>query len=100
MGLALVELAKVGALGPNAGPLLLEASSLPNKRQVVEKLEQSAQQPNPAAELQMRGEEAKVGKLEAEAALTGAKAVTEKLMGAAQVAQAMNPQPQAPPPGV
>lgn len=40
---ALVDLAKVGALGPNPGPLLLKASSLPKKRELIEELKQMSQ---------------------------------------------------------
>jgi hypothetical protein len=36
---ALVELAKVGALGPNPGPILLKASSLPKKRELLDELD-------------------------------------------------------------
>lgn len=35
----LIELAKVGALGPNPGMYLLKASSLPNKRELIEELQ-------------------------------------------------------------
>jgi len=73
----LVDLAKVGALGPMAGMFLLEASSLPNKRDVIEKLEAQMQQPNPAAEIEMRQGQADIAKTEAEAALKGAQATTE-----------------------
>jgi hypothetical protein len=75
----MVELAKVGALGPNPGPLLLEASSLPNKRQVVEKL-QSPPDPQAQAmqqaqqELAMRGAEAEIAGKEASAFKTMADA--------------------------
>ncbi len=34
----MVELARMGGLGPNPGPLLLEASSLPNKQAIIEKM--------------------------------------------------------------
>lgn len=34
----MVELARMGGLGPNPGQLLLEASSLPNKQKIIEKL--------------------------------------------------------------
>lgn len=43
----LAELARVGGLGPNPGPLLLEASSLPDKRKVIDKLKQAQQTPPP-----------------------------------------------------
>ncbi|MCA0358725.1 MAG: hypothetical protein LCH78_18075 [Proteobacteria bacterium] len=82
----LVELAKVGALGQNPGPLLLEASSLPNKAKVIEKLQAPTdpaqqQMQQQAAELQARGAAAKVAKDEADALLTGAKAQNEQLDG-------------------
>lgn len=95
----MADLAKVGALGPNAGPLLLEASSLPNKREIMDKLEQSAQQPNPQAELQMRGAAAGVAKTEAEAALTGAKAQNEMMKPQLEALQALAAANQTPPPG-
>lgn len=73
----LVELAKVGGLGPPevAGPILLEASSLPKKRQIKEKLEaalsQRQQQPTPeqqeAARLALAKEAAGVDKDTAQA---------------------------------
>lgn len=34
----MVELARMGGLGPNPGMLLLEASSLPNKQKIIEKM--------------------------------------------------------------
>lgn len=82
----LVELAKVGALGQNPGPLLLEASSLPNKAKVIEKVQaptdpDQQQMQQQAAELQARGAAAKVAKDEADAILTGAKAQNEQLDG-------------------
>jgi hypothetical protein len=42
---ALVELAKVGALGPNPGPFLLQASSLPKKRELMDQLEKTQPEP-------------------------------------------------------
>lgn len=44
---ALVDLAKVGALGPNPGPLLLRASSLPKKRELLDQLEKMQEQQGP-----------------------------------------------------
>ena len=92
----LVELAKVGALGPNAGPLLLEASSLPNKREVLEKLQaptdpMQQQVQAKQAELQMRGAEAEIANKEADAALSGAKAQNEMLDVTMKAASLMPP---------
>lgn len=45
---ALVELAKIpGALGSNPGMILIKASSLPHKRELLDELEAQAQQPPP-----------------------------------------------------
>lgn len=87
----LVDLAKVGALGPNAGPLLLEASSLPNKRQVIEKLdgdEQAKAMQAMQAQMQARGAAAQISEKEASAALKGAQAqgeMVETVMKAASL---------------
>lgn len=107
----LVELAKM--YGPQEVPFddLLELSTMPNKRALMEKRKGRAEQMNQmqgmqqelqarAAQADLAEKEAKASKTAAEADLTGAKAVTEKLMGAANVAQAMTPQPQGPPPGL
>lgn len=93
---SLVELAKVGALGPNPGPFLLKASSLPKKRELLEELEkaqqQTAAQPSPeqqaALELEFRQAQADIGKTEADteksraAALKDISAVREQQMNA------------------
>lgn len=93
----LSELAKTGALGPMGGMLLLEASSLPNKQQVLEKLKGAQQQPPPdpmaeeAKKLQLRGMAAKAQKDEADAAYTAAKANNEIIDGQFKAASAMSP---------
>lgn len=96
----LTELAKM--YGPEQVPFedVLEASSMPNKRQIIERrkaraeeAQQQQQQPNPMQELQMRGAVAEVSKTEAEAALTGAKAQNEMMrpqMEAAERLQQMH----------
>lgn len=78
----MVELAKVGALGrpEQVGPLLLEASSLPNKRVVLDKLkgEQETPEAQQAAGVQqqiaMRGAAAEIAEKEAGAAYKQAQA--------------------------
>jgi len=110
------ELAKM--FGPQEFPAddLIELSSLPGKREVMEKRkarkEQAAQQPpGPQEELAMRGaaakvagEEAKVGKTQAEALLTEAKAYNEALKPEMEAFKAFTaaptppPAPMAPPP--
>lgn len=106
----LTELAKVGALGPNAGQLLLEASSLPNKAQVLEKLkgdpEQSAMQQQQAqkqAAIAERGAMAKIADTEASAAKKAAETQDQKVETGLKVQSAMagfGPMPaQGPPPG-
>lgn len=89
---ALVELAKVGGLGQNPGPILLRNSSLPKKREIIEALEkeqQQAQQPPPemqaAIQLKMRQASAEIGKTEAQAQQAQANAL--KTMGEAQAAE-------------
>ena len=90
----LVELAKVGALGPNPGPILLKASSLPKKREIVEAMEQASQQQQPdpmqqqAAELAMRKAASDINKNDASAEKDRATAV--KTVGEAQAAQLQN----------
>lgn len=79
------ELAQSGALPPGAIPpeMWIELSSLPNKRQLLEKLEkrQAEQQQNPQAQMaqqiQMRGAVAEVAKTEAQAQLVQAQAQSE-----------------------
>lgn len=70
---ALVELAKVGALGPNPGPFLLKASSLPKKRELLEELEKLQQGPPPptpeqqmAMQLVMQEKQAGIEKTQAQ----------------------------------
>ncbi len=106
----LTELAKM--YGPQEVPFddLLEASSLPNKRKIVEKRkarqEEAQGQQGPQAQLQMRGAaaevanaEAKVGKTQAETALTSAKAQTEFMKPELEAAQALINGAMTPPPG-
>lgn len=75
----LVDLAKVGALGPNPGPILLKASSLPRKREIMEEL-QSAQPQGPdpaqqqAQQLDLQGRAAMVAKTQGQAAEAHARA--------------------------
>jgi hypothetical protein len=91
----MMALAQTGTI-PIPPEVLIEASSLRNKDKLLNMLEEAKKaqsQPNPAQELAMRGEAAKVAKTEAETELTRNKAVTERLTGAAKVATAMNPQP-------
>lgn len=54
--LALVDLAKAGVQIPPQ--LLIESSSLPKKREIMEKMEQMAQQPDPTQEVAMAKEKA------------------------------------------
>ena len=93
---ALVELAKVGGLGQNPGPILLRNSSLPKKREIIEALEkeqkQGQQQPPPEAQEAMRlalaEKAAGIGKTQAQTAKAQADAI--KTMGEAE-AQQMQP---------
>lgn len=92
---ALVELAKVGGLGQNPGPILLKNSSLPKKREIVDALEKEQQQAQQtqqlppeaqaAMELAMREKAAGIGKTEAQTAQARADAI--KTMGEAQAQQ-------------
>jgi len=78
------QLVKLAASAPGVVPikLIIEASSLRSKQKILKLLEeadQGKQQPNPAQELGLREMQAKIGKLEAEAALTGARAEYEQV---------------------
>jgi hypothetical protein len=108
----LAELAKM--YGPQEVPFddMLELSVMPNKRATVEKRksrqEQASEQQNsPQAQIAMRGamakiagEEAKVGKTQAETALTEAKARNEFLKPQMEAADALIQAQMTPPPGV
>lgn len=102
----LVELAKI--YGPQEVPFddVLETSTMPNKRQVIDKrkarAEQAAQsqQNNPAQELQMRGAVAEITKTEAEAALTIAKADNEVMRPQMEAMKALSQPHNGPPPGL
>lgn len=103
----LVELAKIGALGPNPGPMLLKASSLPNKAQVIEEMKPQADPQAQAAQaeerqLAMRGQAAKIAKDETAAGKQAAETEGQKIenMMAVQASQAgFGPPIQGPPPG-
>lgn len=72
----------MGGVVPIPPELIIEASSLRNKDKLLKMLEDAKTQqsaPNPQQELQMRGAQASVSKIEAEAALTGAKAQNEQI---------------------
>ena len=91
----LVDLARVGGLGPNPGPMLLQASSLPRKREIMEQLKSAQQQPpSPEDQIKLAGGQAKVGLIQAQ---------TEdfKARAARNMKEAMEPpeqqQPQQPP---
>lgn len=79
----LADLARTGALGPLAGPILLEASSLPKKRQIIEKVEKSMQPQKPppearaALELQMGEKAAGINKTNAQAERERARAARD-----------------------
>jgi hypothetical protein len=101
---ALVELAKVGALGSNPGPFLLKASSLPKKRELLEQLEQmnAPQQASPEQQAAQRmalekgsadidKTRAQADQARADAMATVAKAQTDRM-------QALRP-PEPPAPG-
>lgn len=85
----LIELAKVGALGPNPGPFLLKASSLPKKRELLDELEKAQQgppQPTPeqqqAMQLDLAAKQAHVERTQAQTAKDRASAA--KIAGEAQ----------------
>lgn len=101
----LTELAKM--YGPQEVPFedILETSTMPNKRQVIERRkarqEQAAQAqsaPDPRQQMAERGMIAEISKTEAEAALTGAKAQNEMLKPQIEAANALIAA-QNPPPG-
>jgi hypothetical protein len=88
----LVDLARTGALGPNPGPMLLQASSLPHKREIMDQVKQQQQQPpSPQEQLAMQAGQAKVE-------LTQAQAQDWKARAARNMKEAMEPpeQPQQP----
>lgn len=95
----LTQLAGVGALGPNPGPMLLEASTLPNKREITEKLQAAAQQPpSPEQQIATAQGQADVEKTQSETALNTVKAQTEQVDSVIQAFQA-GAQSAGPPPG-
>jgi hypothetical protein len=79
--LALVELAKAGVQIPPQ--ILIEASALPKKREIVEKMQALGQEPNPAAEIEQAEKMADIEKTRSETELNKAKTVT--MIGEAQV---------------
>lgn len=64
--LALVDLAKAGV--PIDPMLLLESSSLPKKREIIEKLKEQQSQPNPEQQLGVEGATAKIEETKSKAA--------------------------------
>jgi hypothetical protein len=98
----LIELAKVGALGPNAGKILLKASSLPMKRELLEELKAQEQQGPPPVtpeqrqmiELEMADKAAGIEKTRAGAEKDRASAV--QITRETQISElnALRPQPQ------
>jgi hypothetical protein len=78
--LGLIDLARSGVAIPPS--ILIEASQLPNKRQLLEKMEAMAAQPNPAAQMAQAQGEAQVLKTRSEAALNAAKAEGEAVRNA------------------
>lgn len=96
--LALLDLARSGVAIPPM--ILLEASSIPNKQAIIEKLKSAGGEPDPMKDIALRGAAAKVGKTEAETALIGAKAAHETIRPQLEAAKlAPQPQPGFPPPG-
>jgi hypothetical protein len=89
----LIELAKI--YGPQEVPFddVLEASSMPNKRKVLERrkarMEQGAT--DPTKQLAMKAATAKIEETESKARLNDAKTVSEKLSGASKVASPLGP---------
>jgi hypothetical protein len=75
--LGLLELAKSGV--PISPMILLEASSLPNKRKIIEQMQAEQSQPNPAAESAAEAAAAKTDETKARTALFAAKAQTEAM---------------------
>jgi hypothetical protein len=95
--MALVELAKAGVQIPPQ--ILIEASSLPKKREITEKMKAMGEQPNPAQEIEQAEKVAGVQKTQSETELNKAKTAT--MIGEAQVQAAMAQQAMAfnaPPP--
>lgn len=89
---ALVEMAKLGALGPNPGPMLLKASSLPRKRELMDELQkQQEAPPAPMQQIDMAGKQAGVG-------LTQARAQEAQARAAKLAREANAPDPNALPP--
>lgn len=76
---------------PQIARLVVEASAFRNKQKlldILDEAEQGAQAPNPMQELAVAGEEAKVGKVQAETALIAAKAQNEQIAPQMQAMQA------------
>lgn len=102
----MVELAKVGALGQNPGPLLLEASSFPNKREVIEQLEQpqdpmQAQMQQQQMQIAMQGAQAEIENVQADTAQKRSAAIKNVADAQGKLTQARMPQrPAAGVPGV
>jgi rhodanese-related sulfurtransferase len=92
--------------GPQEVPFddVLEASTMPNKRKIIEKrkarAEQASQMQGPQQELAQRGAVAEVTKTEAEAALTIAKADNEVLKPQMEAMKAASQAERSPPPGL
>lgn len=86
---ALVDLARAGA--PIPPDMLLEASSLPNKREIQEKMQATSQQPNPAQEAAQRAANAKIAKDEAEVGRTVAETQETQADAALKAQQAASP---------
>jgi hypothetical protein len=96
----LTELANTGALGPNPGPLLLQASTLPNKREIMEKLEAAAQQPpSPEQELGLAKAKADIEETQSKTVLNTVKAQVEQASTIVQSFEAGHRVGQSPPPG-
>jgi len=100
----LAELAKAGALGQNPGPLLLQASSLPEKKKLIEKLQGEGAQPTPeqqqaqqlqlqAAAIKLAQDQAAIGKTKSEEARNLATTEQIKVETALLVAPTFPPMP-------
>lgn len=105
---ALVDLARSGV--PIPPQVLIEASTIPNKREIIAKLEQMQQQsasapPPPQAVLALKKGEAEVGKIQAQGQLAHAQAI-QAYVEAGQTLNPPSPEPgwsdgpQMPPQGV
>lgn len=97
----LVDLARAGVdLATPMGQVLFEASALPNKRELVEKIQGQAEDPQAQqmkamqAELAARGAQAEIAGKEADAALKGAKAQNEMVDVAMKMAGPVMPPPE------